>query len=135
MARKVGGRVKKSLFDPTLAILGGPPATKYVSQANLEAAKKIALNNVTRRIREPVNAAGVKSISDSKVIYGLFHTEICKPVTLQTLTTRLGIADTIDPWTAKPKQKVTPADLQRGRKFTEMHKHMLDSRDGPFEDH
>jgi hypothetical protein len=95
------------------------------------AAKRIALNKLTERIRTPVNGAGVGRIPDKALIYGIFNTDICKKVTLDTLTSRMGVAEAILPHTKKPKDKISLKDMLRARKFTDLHRWFLD-RPGPF---
>lgn len=80
MGRKLHPRWKKDFFDPTLAFLGGNVHNKYVDIYHKDAARKIQLHNLTRRIREPVNQAGVRRIAPDAVIHGLFNTKICSQV-------------------------------------------------------
>ena len=133
MGRKIGRRMNKNFFDPMLAAIGGDKSNKYVDAFHRDAAKKIELHHLMQRIRRPVNEAGVAPIPDSAVIYGIYNTEICKKVTLETLRSRMGVAAAIADSTRKPGDKLTYKQMVRARKLTEMHEPLLERPQGPFE--
>jgi hypothetical protein len=134
MGRKLDVRKTKNFFDPTLSILGGGPRNRYIDVFHRDAARKIQLTNLTRRIRTPVNMAGVEPIPDGAVIYGIYNTDICRKVTLETLTTRMGVAAAISQYTQKPSDKISLQQLAKARKLAEMHEPFLSSPNGPFVD-
>jgi hypothetical protein len=131
MGRKIDKRVKKQFFDPMLGILGGGHV-RYIDAMHRSASKMIALEKLTQRIRTPVNSAGVERISDNAIIYGIYNTNICRKVTLETLTTRMGVAKAILPYTQEPKDRISGKDMYRARKFTEIHQWILKRPNGPF---
>lgn len=135
MGRKLHPRLKKNFFDPALAILGGGQSNKYVDAFHREAAAKIALRRLTERIRVPVNIANVRPIADDACIYGIMNTDICKEVTLESLRSRVSIAQTIKPWTVKRAEGLDFKLMMKARKFTEMHEPILKCTQGPFVEH
>lgn len=133
MGRKFHARYNKNFFDPHLAILGGGQSNKYVDAFHRDAARKIELRHLTERIRAPVNMAGVQAIPKDSVIYGIANTDICKLVTLETLTTRMGVAKAIYKFTQQPTTRKSFKQMMRARKFTDMHEPILQCANGPFE--
>jgi hypothetical protein len=134
MGRKLHPRYNKNFFDPALAALGKGERSRYVDAFHRDASRKIELKRLTDRIRAPVNLAGVQKIPKDTIIYGIMNTDICKPVTLETLTTRMGVAKTIFRSTQKPSSKITYRQMMRARKFTDMHDPILKCKNGPFEE-
>jgi hypothetical protein len=131
MGRRLRPRYEKNFFDPTLAIVGNGRA-RYIDAFHKHAGQRIQLENLTRKVRGAVNTAGVDRIPDDAVIYGIAHTDICKPVTLETLTSRMGIAKTVFEWTKAPRSKMNYRKLLRAQLFTQMHEPFL-TEEGPFE--
>lgn len=77
----------------------------------------------------PANA----HIPSETVIHGINNTNVFKAVTAETLTKRMGIAESIAPHTTPPRDKMNYRKSVRARKFTEMHRPFLDSPNGPWE--
>lgn len=134
MGRKFRPRYEKNFFDPTLAVIGGG-GTRYIDAFHRDAAQRIQLQSLTQRLRESVNIAAPEHahIPKDAVIYGIANTEICKPITIETLTSRMGIAQAIAPHTRPPRDKMNYRKTIRARRFTEMHEPFLQSPDGPWE--
>lgn len=131
MGRRLRPRYEKNFFDPALAVVGQGRA-RYIDAFHKHAGHRIPLHNLTRVVRGAVNTAGVERMSDSAVIYGIAHTDICKPVTLETLTSRMGIARTVFEWTKPPTSKMNYRKSVRARLFAQMHEPFL-GPEGPFE--
>jgi hypothetical protein len=131
MGRRLRPRYEKNFFDPTLAVIGGDRA-RYVDAFHKHAGHRIQLHNLTRKVRGAVNMAGVERIADDAVIHGIQNTDICKPVTLETLTSRMGVAKAIWQATQPVKQKMNYRKLVRAQLFTQMHEPFL-GEEGPFQ--
>jgi hypothetical protein len=134
MGRKFKFRYEKRFFDPQLGIVGSG-ATRYVDAFNRDAAQRIQLQKLTSRLRLNVNMAAPPhaQIPRDAVIYGIANSKVFKPVTAETLTKRMGIAQAIAPHTVPPKDKMNYRKAVRARKLTEMHAPLLDSPNGPWE--
>jgi hypothetical protein len=133
MGRTINPLKARGIFDPKLAMLPGRSSQRYWNIDSRDAAHRIQLERLTKRIRTPVNMAGVQRIPDNAVIYGIYNTDICCKVSLETLTSRKGIASTIEPHCVKPNEKPNLQQLAKARKFAEMHAPFLESDHGPFE--
>lgn len=100
-----------------------------------DAAQRIQLARLTSRLRTNVNKAAPPNahIPLEAVIYGIDNTDVFKPVTAESLTKRMGIAEAIAPHTTLPRDKMNYRKSLRARKLVEMHQPFLDSVHGPFE--
>lgn len=100
-----------------------------------DAAQRIQLHKLTARLRKNVNIAAPANahIPTQKVIYGISNTNVFKPVTAETLTKRRGIAETIEPLTNPPRDKMNYRKSVRARAFAEMHRPFIEATHGPWE--
>lgn len=132
MARNYKPRYEKNFYDATLNIVAGAKHSNYVDAFHRHAAKKVPLRNMTDRIRWPVNAAGVGKIARDAVIYGVRNTNICQPVTIETLTSRMGVAGAISQWTVLMEKPLSARKRARAKAFVQMHEQIL-SMNGPYQ--
>lgn len=100
-----------------------------------DAAQRIQLQRLTSRLRMNVNRSAPQNahIPPEAVIHGINNTNVFKPVTAETLTKRMGIAESIAPTTTPPRDKMNYRKSLRARKLTEMHQPFLDAPHGPWE--
>lgn len=127
--RKFNARYAKGFFDFQLSVV----RSRYIDAFHNHAAGKIPLHNLTNRLRTPLTMANSERIPDNAVMYGVRDLTICKPVTAETLASRMGIAATIKDRLQPPRDKLNFWQAMRGQAFTRMHEPFLKSK-GPFLD-
>eukprot|EP01025_Chloroclados_australasicus_P011461 TRINITY_DN14972_c0_g1_i3.p1 TRINITY_DN14972_c0_g1~~TRINITY_DN14972_c0_g1_i3.p1 ORF type:complete len:137 (-),score=5.91 TRINITY_DN14972_c0_g1_i3:197-607(-) len=127
-------RYEKNFFDFTLGQVGFSGEQRYIDAFHRDAGKQIKLRHLTDRIRVPVNKAAAtgQKLGKDDVIHGIAHTDICKPVTLETLTQRMGVAQAVRPYLEAPAVRSNYRKRIRAQRLTEMHEPYL-TMEGPFE--